>query len=93
MPVNSFTVGRDVSLDLIKSDGTPLRLSLITGFKCKQDTIDLKVKPIGGGTRHVLIPDGWTGTFTLERQSQVVDDFFTQLEADYYAGNEYKSLN
>jgi hypothetical protein len=85
MPVNSFSVGRDISLDIIGSQG-PLRLTLITGFQSKPDTTDSKIKGLDGITRHVRFPDGWSGSFSIERQDSTVDDYFAQLEANYYAG-------
>jgi hypothetical protein len=85
MPVNSFSVGRDVSLDIIASTG-PLRFSLITGFNSKPDITDSKIKGLDGITRHVRFPDGWSGGFSIERQDSTVDDYFAQLEANYYAG-------
>ena len=85
MPVNNFSVGRDLSIDIITKEG-PLRLNLLTSFKAKQDITDGKVKGIDGITRHVRFPDGWSGSFMLERQDHSVDDYFSQLEANYYAG-------
>lgn len=85
MPQNSFSVGRDVSLDIITSNG-PLSFGLITKFTSKQDITDKKIKGIDGVTRHVRFPDGWSGTFDIERQDSTLDDYFAQLEQDYYDG-------
>ncbi len=85
MPVNGFTVGRDVSLDIVGLNG-PIRFSLITGFNARPDTTDVKVKGLDGKTRHVMFPDGWTGTFDVERQDSTVDDIFAQLESNFYSG-------
>ncbi len=85
MPVNSFTVGRDLTLTIVTTTG-PLNLSLITSFKSKQDTTDQKIKGLDGVTRHVIFPDGWSGSFMLDRQNQIVDEYFAQLEANYYSG-------
>lgn len=85
MPVNGFSVGKDVSLDIIGPQG-PLRFSYITGFTSKPDITDGKVKGLDGITRHVRFPDGWSGSFSIERQDSTVDDYFAQLEANYFAG-------
>lgn len=85
MSVNGFTVGRDLSLDIIGANG-PLRFNLITDFKAKPDITDQKVKGLDGITRHVRFPDGWSGSFTVERQDSTIDDYFAQVEANYYAG-------
>lgn len=89
MPVNGFSVGRDISLDIIGPSG-PLRFNLITDFTAKPDVTDQKVKGLDGITRHVRFPDGWTGSLSIERQDSTVDDYFADLEANYYAGlNEH----
>lgn len=85
MPLNGFSVGRDVGLDIIGPQG-PLRFNLITGFQSKPDITDAKIKGLDGITRHVRFPDGWSGSFSIERQDSTIDDYFAQLEANYYAG-------
>lgn len=85
MPLNGFSVGRDVALNITTPAG-PIALSLITEFKSKMDITDKKVKGLDGLTRHVRFPDGWTGTFTLQRQDSTADDYFAGIESNYYAG-------
>jgi len=85
MPQNGFSVGRDVSLSISGPSGA-INLSLITGFEAKPDIIDKKVKGLDGVTRHVRFPDGWAGGFDVERQDSTLDDYWAQLEANYYAG-------
>lgn len=85
MPVNGFNVGRDVSVDINTSTG-PLNFGLITKFTAKQDITDKKVKGLDGITRHARFPDGWSGTFDVERQGPELDNFFAQAEDNYYAG-------
>lgn len=85
MPVNGFTVGRDVSLDLITQSG-PLRFSLLTGFAARQETVDIKVKGLDGLIRNLMLPDGWQGTFDYERQNGQLEDYFCKQENDYFTG-------
>ena len=85
MPVNTFSTGRDVTLSVVTSVG-PVNFNLITKFSSKQDTKDVKVTGIDGNTRYVRFPDGWSGSFSLDRQNSVVDDYFAQIEAAYYNG-------
>ncbi len=85
MPVNNFSVGRDISLTIVTASG-PLNLSLITGFRSKPEMAEVKVKGLDGLTRHARFYDGWTGGFDVERQDSTVDDYFAQLESNYYAG-------
>jgi len=85
MPLNSYSVGRDLSLDITGPNG-PLSFSQITGFSSKPDISDQKIKGMDGITRHLRFPDGWSGSFDLERQNSVLDDYWADLEANYYAG-------
>jgi hypothetical protein len=85
MSENGFSVGRDLTLTVVTSSGA-LGLSLITGWRSKQDIIDQKIKGLDGRTRHVRFPDGWSGSFNLERQNSTLDTYFAQLEANYYLG-------
>lgn len=85
MPLNTFSTGRDVTLTLVTPSG-PINFNLITGFHSSPVTGQVKVKGIDGITRHALFPDGWTGGFDVERSDSTVDDYFAQLEDNYYAG-------
>jgi hypothetical protein len=84
MSVNKLSVGSDVSLIIVTGEG-PLAVNLLTGFSSKMDILDQKVKGLDGITRHVRFPDGWSGSFMLERMDSTLDDYFAQIEADYYA--------
>jgi hypothetical protein len=85
MALNGFTIGRDVTLTIVTPSG-PLNLSLITGFQSKQDTIDEKIKGLDGITRYLRFFDAWSGRFTLDRRDSTLDDYFAQLESNYYQG-------
>jgi hypothetical protein len=85
MPINGFSVGRDITLDVITPAGL-LPVGLITQFTSKPEITDEKVKGLDGITRHVRFPDGWSGSFELKRQDNQLDHYFAQLEDDYYAG-------
>lgn len=85
MPINKFNVGKDVTLTVVTGAG-PLSMRLITAFQSKQDTTEQKIKALDGITRHVRFMDGWSGRFNLERRDRALDDYFNQIETDYYAG-------
>lgn len=85
MPANGYTVGRDYQLDLIGPQG-PLNFTQIISFSKKQERTDKKIKGLDGITRHIRFPDGWSGSLGIERQDSTIDDYFAQIEADFYAG-------
>ncbi len=86
MPINGYSVGRDTTLDIIDPQVGTLRFNKITEFQSKQDVTDIKVKGIDGITEHVTFADGWSGSFSIERQDATLDKYFSRLEQDYYSG-------
>src|SRR5579863_7397924 len=85
MPVNGFSIGRDISLTIVTPTGN-LATTGLTSFTAKPMFTDIKSKRLDGQTYFGEIPDGWSGTFRLDRLSPAVDTFFATLEANYYAG-------
>jgi hypothetical protein len=85
MPVNGFSVGKDVSFTVTTATGN-LSVVGLTSFSAKPMFTDIKSKRLDGMTYFGEIPDGWNGTFKLDRTSPAVDTFFAALEAAYYAG-------
>lgn len=85
MPLQGYTVGRDVTYTVSGPDG-PIRFSEITKFTSKQDKTEKKIKGLDGITRHLRFPDGWSGSMEIDRRDSTVDDYFAQLESNYYAG-------
>jgi len=85
MPSYGFSVGRDVSLTVVLSTGT-LTFTGLTDFTADPMTTDLKSKGIDGTPRFGFIPDGWKGSFKMDRLDPTVDTWWAALEAAYYAG-------
>lgn len=85
MPQNNYSIGRDLTLVVQTATGT-LSLNGITKFRSKQETTDVRVKLLNGISDHLRFFDGWSGSFDIERRDSVIDDYFSQLEANYYAG-------
>ena len=85
MPQNGYTLGRDVSLDIIAPYG-PVRISKIMAFDSKPKINSHEIVPLNGQTDELLIPKGWTGTIDVERTDATLDDFWAKWEDDYYNG-------
>ena len=90
MPINNFSVGKDVSLTVVTSYGT-MKLSGLTDFSADPMTTDLKSKALDGTPRFGFIPDGWKGSFKFDRLDATVDNLWAQMEADYYAGKNLQA--
>ncbi|WP_416052753.1 hypothetical protein [Cupriavidus basilensis] len=85
MPLNGFSVGRDISTNIQTPTGL-LPLPGLTKFSAKPETTVKKVKLINGRTKTLIFPDGWAGSFEVERMNGDIDTFFAAQEANYYAG-------
>lgn len=85
MPMNNFSVGKDVTLTVVTSYGT-LKFPGLTDFMADPMTTDLKTKALDGTPRFGFIPDGWKGSFKLDRLDPSVDNYWAQVEADYFGG-------
>lgn len=87
MPFDNFSIGKDITLDVVLPDGTPLALPVTTtGFEAKPEYAKLKSVALDSVNREVSIPQGWRGTIELDRRDDTVDSFFAAQEAGYYAG-------
>jgi hypothetical protein len=86
MPIGNYNVGRDVTLTVYGQNGGVLALNLITDFESNQETHDVQVKGMDGVVRHLMLPNGWKGKFDLTRANSNLDDYFAQIESNYYGG-------
>jgi hypothetical protein len=85
MPVNNFTIGRDVAL-VIQTPNGQLNVPGITDFTADPIVAELKSKPLSGIPQYGYIPDGWSISVKIDRMDATVDNFWAQFEAAYYAG-------
>lgn len=82
MPLNTFNVGADCRLVIQHplAAGGQLNLGDVTNFKAEQQTKALKYTRLDGQTKLGEYPEGWSGSFQLERTGHDVDDFICTLE-------------
>lgn len=85
MSVANFSVGRDLTFNLV-SNGQTLTLNGLTDYSIKPMFTKLKHKDLNGNVIHAAIPDGWEISIKVDRQDPTVDNFFATLEQNYFAG-------
>ncbi|AJG19071.1 hypothetical protein [Cupriavidus basilensis] len=84
---NTFNVGRDgYQITIIDSNAGPVSFSGITSFEAKPAFVKLKSVNVNGRIIHRNVPDGHSGTLELDRQDSSFDDYFANVEANYFAG-------
>ena len=85
MPINSYSVGRDISYSVVTPSGV-LTLNGKTGYSVKPMNTEITHKGLSGLNVRGVIPDGWQIELQFDRTDANVDSYFAQLEADYFAG-------
>lgn len=92
MPLNSLSVGRDTTVNLFDPNaGGVVTIKNITQFEAKPVNISLKSKGMNGIVIQATEPDGWTGSFAIDRYGANVDRLFALLENNYYSGLNIQS--
>ncbi|ARF50037.1 hypothetical protein [Pantoea stewartii] len=85
MPLNNYTVGRDVQVDINTAYGV-VTVPVVISFDAKPKVNQVDVTKITGETDTLMIPKNWEGTFDSERQDDTLDTWWALWESDYFAG-------
>lgn len=88
MPQQGFSIGRDITVAVILPGGTTLRLGKVTSFDPKQITSDEQIKGLDGIVDHLRFYEGWMGTIKMSRRSPDLDNYFANVEANYWTGQD-----
>lgn len=85
MPINNFSVGRDLVLQINTPSGQ-LRFPLLNSFEAHPSVSDDKRTAMDGVSRHLVFHEGWAGKFSFDRADNNFDSYWAQIESDYYNG-------
>lgn len=84
MPINAFSIGRDCQLVVIGPQGR-IDLTYVTGFESRQITQSVRLSRLDGVPMGAELPNGWEGSFEVERGTSAVDDFIAAAEQSFLA--------
>lgn len=84
MAVNDFDIGKQGRMDIV-SDGAILDSAQVINFTAAQETVTITSRPLGRPKVTKEVPDGWKGSFDIDRLGPVFDDYFAQAEEDYWS--------
>jgi hypothetical protein len=82
----TFTVGRDCSAVLISPYGTEITLNLETQIETKPEYATAKSQPLNSPPIERALPQGHRLTFSYDRVSSAIDQLFSKIEANWWAG-------
>ncbi|KLP38078.1 hypothetical protein [Enterobacter ludwigii] len=86
MPQNGYSIGRDTTIVVTLASGTHLNLGKVISFTSKQKAKEQEITDITGTTDNLRFFKGWDGSFSLERRGPSLDQYFAELEANYFNG-------
>ena len=82
---NGFSIGQDNSVVLIDSILGRVDFSIVTDFDVKETSKTVSVMPMSGPELRDEIPQGWEGSFGVDRATTAVDDYFATRAATFFA--------
>jgi len=85
MAANGLSTGIDHKLTFTDINGVQ-NFVILENFTAKEDATTDKVVAMDGTVRHPKFHVGWSGSFSLQRSSNVMDNYFALQEASYYQG-------
>lgn len=88
MPVNGFTVGRDITVTITGPGGNSIVISSdqVTSFDAKPGKRQVWSRPLNVPPKPIYMPDGWQGTIHVDRADATLDTFVNQLEQTFWGG-------
>jgi len=84
---HTFGMGKDHSLTITTSRGA-LRPVNLQGFTYRQDTVDTESRPLNGRKLNRSDSDGWSGSFTVDRSDDTIDEYFSRKEETDAVGGQ-----
>lgn len=85
----TINTGRDCSVVLIHPAFGRVQLDNVTGFDPKQDVIKLNTKRLDGVRMTAHLPNGWSGSISVDRGSPSLDILMAQIEAGWIDAGTY----
>lgn len=88
MPVNGWSVGRDVTVTLAGPGGVSIIIpsSQVTHFDAKPLKREDWHRPLNSPPMPIYMPDGWRGTVEFDRGNNTLDQFQATLESNFWNG-------
>lgn len=92
MPINGYTVGRDVTVNLQSPEGgltggIVINPNQVTSFDARTMKREDWARPLNVPPMPIYMPDGWRGTLTVDRMDDTLDVYQDTIESDFWNGN------
>lgn len=81
------TIGREVTVEIVTPEGNlVIPPDAITAFTFRSNTNDLERRPLNRPRQRDRHPDGYEGSFSIDRTGPEVERWWAQVEADFNRG-------
>ena len=81
---NQISIGKDVSINIMDSNGNEVTLPLITGVHFTPVFSSTKVNPLNGPPIQFDLPMGHNINIQFTRQDNTLDVYFAQYESNFW---------
>lgn len=85
--LDGLTSGISTTITFTNADGTQ-KWAILESFQSKPDAPTIKKVDINGKPRHAILPQGWSGTATMQRGSAALDSYWAAFERNYRLGGD-----
>ena len=85
-----FNIGRSTQI-VFRWNGTRVALPTVTSFAAKQMTTPLKSTPLNSQPVTYEVPNGWSGSFKVQRDSNALDSLIASNEAAFWSAGTITS--
>lgn len=86
-----INTGRDCSVVVVHPAFGRIQLDNVTGFDPKQDVIKLSTKRLDGVRMTAHLPNGWSGSISVDRGTPSLDIIVAQIEAGWIDSGTYQN--
>ncbi|MGU3387277.1 hypothetical protein ACLBYG_22395 [Methylobacterium sp. D53M] len=89
----TFNTGHDVQVEIVDpATGATISIPIKTGWDKKEKTESVRSRPLNSHTIYEEDPDGWEGTFDIDRSNSNVDNWVASREATFYGGGTVRQF-
>jgi hypothetical protein len=90
---NGYNIGQDNRIVIVDSVQGRIDFTIQTSFDSHEVTATTKVRPMRGPALQDEIPEGWEGSFDIDRASAALDTYIAKRAQIFYATNQLSTAS
>lgn len=89
--VDGLLIGQNVKLTFTDINGN-YNFAILESFRGMETPTILSETSIDSQFRVIKLPKGWSGTFIVQQNNDVINQYFSDFEAGFYAGADQVNM-